>query len=167
MGVVSSHAYAFLDLLLVPGSSSADVASVLSVREASLASDHFLVCCRLRRQYDKLLALASRIEKDRAALSQIYPMPFCRKLVKLIDTFLHNYSRPATSPKQTSLLCDLLDMADLTPEETRKLADWSEREVVAECSLSHVSDCFAVQQQVAPVPVYVAILKPAVVLAET
>jgi len=91
---------------------------------------------------------------DRAALSQIYPMPFCRKLVKLIDPFLHFYSRPAASPKQTSLLCDLLDMADLTLQETKLLAKWSETETVAECCLSHVSDCLAVAKQVAPVPVY-------------
>ena len=91
---------------------------------------------------------------DRAALSQIYPMKFCRRLSKLIDTFLHNRSRPSASPCHNSLLCDLLDLADLTLSETKQLADWSELDIIDECCLSRVSDLGSLQLQVKPVPVY-------------
>ena len=53
-----------------------------------------------------------------------------------------------------SLLSDLLDLADMTLAETKQLAEWSEKDILAECCLSRVSDFQSLQQQVQPLPVY-------------
>ena len=81
-------------------------------------------------------------------------MPFCRKLTKLIEAYLRGHSRPSASPKHTSLISDILDLADLNLSETKALAAWSENDVTEERCLSRVSDCLAVQTQVTPLPVY-------------
>ena len=68
--LVSETTHAMLDLFLSPADWADDVASVLRVREACIASDHFLVHCRIQGDYEKLQKAAQTKRRHLEALVQ-------------------------------------------------------------------------------------------------
>ena len=66
----NSGKLAMLDLALVPGGSMQELVTVLSIRGASLATDHFLVCCVLDCSYDANRC-TRRASKNRQALQHV------------------------------------------------------------------------------------------------
>ena len=70
MGPVSASGNAMLDLVLVPIGSDSDVSGVRSHREATLATNHYLVTFGLAFEYDTHVRKQCPSRKDRSALLQ-------------------------------------------------------------------------------------------------
>ena len=70
MGPVSASANAMLDLVLVPTGSDSDISRVRSHREATLATNHYLVTFTLALEYDTHARKHHPPRKDRSALFQ-------------------------------------------------------------------------------------------------
>ena len=70
MGPVSPASHAVMDLVLVPKQSTSDVSSTRSIREATLAANHYLVACSLGIEYNTHGRQKRCIKRDRSALSQ-------------------------------------------------------------------------------------------------
>jgi hypothetical protein len=90
MGAVSPQTHAMLDLLLAPSPYASDVVSVLSIREACLATDHFLLLSRLQCPCDAYARKTHQRRRDRAALIQ----PICRRLFP--EAFVNQHVLPGS-----------------------------------------------------------------------
>ena len=65
----SERSFAMLDLLLLPATEEESVSTVLSVREATIASDHFLLFCKVKCE-THALPTPKPVKKDRQILQQ-------------------------------------------------------------------------------------------------
>ena len=70
LGVVNEHSYHMMDLALAPEQALGELADIHSVREASLATDHFLVLCHLRCEFSSSTRKPANGRPDRKSLSE-------------------------------------------------------------------------------------------------